>query len=201
MATDRGFLEAWAILEGAYGAQDDTRANTYRLIFAKVADSALLTACADTVANMQSRELRTGFPTPGDIMARVPGCMTPVMSAEAAWTRVLDAIQNGPWTTTDSANCIPSMPTGEGLDDLTLQSAGGKRGLYRIANVLEFHPARVSFERRDFLDRYRQITGLGHAGYLPDGRREDEVDALPCGLREDRLLGEPKDDYAEDYDA
>jgi hypothetical protein len=199
MATDRGFLEAWAILEGAYGAQDDTRANTYRLIFSKVDDAALLVACADTVAHMQSRELKTGFPTPGDVLARIPGSLTPAMSAESAWTRVLDAIENGRWTKTDSANNIQSMPTGEGLDDLTLQSAGGIRGLYRIADMIEFHPSRLSFERRDFLDRYRQLTGLDHAGYLPDGRRATEIQAFGEAVFDDHLLTEG--DYPEDYDA
>lgn len=194
MASDVGFLAIWALLEAAFGAQERARYNLYRQRFANNEDEAVKHAAMKCIDECRS------FPTVADILARLPGTVSPVMSAEAAWTRVLHAASNdAPWSRTDSAHNIPSMPTGQGLDQATLDAIGGPRGLHRLAVIIEQQPGRLSYERRDFLTRFGQLGNLNAAGYLPDGQKQVEVDLIEDGYSNDHLLTDGYD--AEGYDA
>lgn len=161
MASDVGFLAIWALLEAAFGAQERARYNLYRQRFGANEDEAVKHAAMKCIDECRS------FPTVADILARLPGTVSPVMSAEAAWTRCLRSIESGPWS--DGGGITNSVPTGADLDQTTLDAVGGSRGLYRLSKALEFDPASVSYLKTDFGKRYSALTSLDNAGLLPTG--------------------------------
>lgn len=62
-----------------------------------------------------------------------------------------------------------TRPTGEDLDEVTLEAVGGKRGLWRLAALID-DEERLHWARRDFIESYKAIQRYGRA--LPAGNQE-----------------------------
>lgn len=176
------FTAGWALLEGAFGAAETPKARTYWTLLQALLPPGAFLAAAHRCALECVR-----FPTPKELMDRVPGHVDAKTAAESAWTRALDSAVHGPG---DHSGITGWMPSGRGLDEEALEAAGGSRGLKRILDVSE-DASQLGWMRREFLDRFMAQQANRAAGLLPDGRRPP---ALAAGEKERPAIDAPKDD-------
>jgi hypothetical protein len=159
MASDRGFVAIMALMEAAFGAQEDARHELYRQRFKGSDDRDLKAAALRCIDECRA------FPTIRDLLDRLPGRLTEGDAAEAAWTRVIASAKDGP---TSYGPATGTRPTGTDLDEAALSAIGGPGGLRRIWEA-EDDAEQMGFIRRDFLDRYRAAHRMAVAGFLPTG--------------------------------
>lgn len=164
--TLEAFSERFALLEIAFGAQDEARMKGYHGMFAKHDLDALEFAFGRCIKELDR------FPVPKQILERLPGHLNLQTQAENAWARVLYSATDGPDEYCPSTG---TLPTGADLDEKELDCAGGVRGLKRILSVSD-DQNEIGFLRRDFISRYEAYTRTARAG-LPAGRDVKRIGA------------------------
>lgn len=169
MASGDTLINAIGLLEAAFGPQESPRIKLY-MAKLKGTPDADLAAAVDRCVN----ELRA-FPTIRDILDRLPGRLSLEQQAEAAWSRVMKSAFGGPVYHNPYTG---SFPTGEDLDPASLDAIGGTNGLYRLWQA-EDDPQQMGFARRDFIERFKTMTQMEVAGFLPTG---DPISVAALGI-------------------
>jgi hypothetical protein len=163
MASDKGFLDAWSVLESAFGVQDIPKMESYRALLRDCSDQDLMVAALRTGREFNPRDEKINFPVPYYILSRIPGSLSADTKADNAWNQVKDALN---YTTYDPIN--GDRPHGRGLSEEALAAIGGLRGLDDLYR-LQDKPAAMSWARKEFIERFKHGRENVNAGLLPTG--------------------------------
>jgi hypothetical protein len=152
--TKSEFFEGWDFLCSIFGERDPRTTKAYYGLFLPLDADTWKTAVARA-----SRECKK-WPMPADLLDRMPGKVSIEAEADAAWQKVLAALE-----ATDYDPVNGPRPHGRGLDGRILALAGGLGGLSRLYDIQE-NQRDLSFARREFIDRYSHAQEHVNAGLL-----------------------------------